>query len=142
MSGYERSPRAVHGVNPKRALGVLQIAGRDRVAAGEGRADVEATPGDPLVTRRDLDGETSGIVPAQTDGRDPCPDLARALTARELQVAALVTAGHPNKHIARELHISEWTVVAYLRRIFLKLAVKNRTALAARCAVLIKRGSE
>lgn len=60
-----------------------------------------------------------------------------ALTARELQVAALVAEGCPNKQIADRLCISEWTVATYLRRIFDKLGVDSRAAMTYRCASLI-----
>jgi DNA-binding CsgD family transcriptional regulator len=59
------------------------------------------------------------------------------LTKRELQIACLVSIGCVNKQIASELKISEWTVSSHLRRIFTKLGVRTRTALAFRCASLI-----
>lgn len=69
--------------------------------------------------------------------------LAELLTARELQIATLVALGYPNKLVAHRLHISEWTVASYLRRIFAKLGVETRAAMAYRCAPLIERqGSE
>lgn len=59
------------------------------------------------------------------------------LTARELQIATLVAMGCPNKQVADKLHISEWTVGTYLRRMFAKLGVDTRAALTYRCAALI-----
>jgi two-component system nitrate/nitrite response regulator NarL len=52
------------------------------------------------------------------------------LTPRELEVLALLREGKPNKVIARELDIRESTVKAFVRRIFGKLRVSNRTQLA------------
>lgn len=59
------------------------------------------------------------------------------LTARELQIAALVALGHSNKQVSIKLDISEWTVSAHLRRIFIKLKVDSRAAMVYRCASLI-----
>lgn len=138
MSDHERLPRALDGVNPTSTFGVFQIAGRRyRVVPMEGLTDAEGAPGDRAITRLDIDGKTCGIVRAKPDRGDTRPDVLQVLTARELQVATLVAAGQKNQQIARELHISKWTVVAYLRRIFLKLGVDNRVALASRYTTLI-----
>lgn len=64
-------------------------------------------------------------------------NLANLLTGRELQIAALVASGWSNKQVANQLQISEWTVSAHLRRIFLKLKVDTRSAMVYRCASLI-----
>jgi DNA-binding CsgD family transcriptional regulator len=64
-------------------------------------------------------------------------DLPRVLTTRELQIATLVALGCPNKQVADKLHISEWTVATYLRRVFAKLGVDTRAAMTYRCAALI-----
>ncbi len=65
-------------------------------------------------------------------------DLMDILTERELQIAAFVAHGRPNKQIAHRLHISEWTVSAHLRRIFAKLGVRSRAAMVYRCAPLLQ----
>ena len=51
-----------------------------------------------------------------------------SLSARELEVLALVARGTSNKLIARELHISETTVKTHLLHVFTKLGVDDRTA--------------
>jgi DNA-binding CsgD family transcriptional regulator len=86
-----------------------------------------------------LGGRHYRLVPV--DDPTPAPaavseDAAAALnlTARELQIAALVAEGMVNKQIAAELQISEWTVSTHLRRIFAKLGVDTRAAMVGRCA--------
>jgi len=64
-------------------------------------------------------------------------DLSVLLTARELQIATLVAMGCPNKQVADKLHISEWTVASYLRRMYAKLGVESRAAMTYQCASLI-----
>lgn len=59
------------------------------------------------------------------------PALAAALTHRELQIAQLIVTGAENKEIARKLGISHFTVREHVRRIFHKLNVAKRSALAA-----------
>ena len=57
-------------------------------------------------------------------------DSTFGLTARETQVLALLTAGCPNKRIARRLGISEATVKAHLTSVFQTLGVSDRTQAA------------
>ena len=59
-----------------------------------------------------------------------CAGGAGTLTARELEVAALVGARRTNREIAGELFLSEKTVEAHLRNIFGKLGVSSRRAIA------------
>ncbi len=49
------------------------------------------------------------------------------LSAREIDILALVATGKANKMVARELDVSEQTVKAHLRTIFQKLGVQDRT---------------
>jgi two-component system nitrate/nitrite response regulator NarL len=54
-----------------------------------------------------------------------------ALTNRERQIIRLVSEGLSNKEIARRLKITDGTIKVHLHRMFEKLQVSNRTALAA-----------
>jgi DNA-binding NarL/FixJ family response regulator len=54
------------------------------------------------------------------------------LTSRERQVADLVAVGLSNQEVAARLFVSRRTVEAHLSRIFPKLDVRSRTALARR----------
>ena len=54
----------------------------------------------------------------------------RHLSGREQEVLSLVARGLANKHIARELGITERTVKAHLTSIFQQLGVTDRTQAA------------
>jgi two-component system nitrate/nitrite response regulator NarL len=53
------------------------------------------------------------------------------LTSREQEIMRLVSRGLSNKEAARELGVSEGTIKIHLHRIFQKVGVTSRTALAA-----------
>ena len=53
------------------------------------------------------------------------------LTERERQIMHLVCEGESNKKVGRKLNLSESTVKVHLHHIYQKLAIRNRTALAA-----------
>lgn len=52
------------------------------------------------------------------------------LSNRELQLIRLIARGHSNQRIADELHLSVETVKTYVKRLFQKLDVSDRTQLA------------
>lgn len=54
-----------------------------------------------------------------------------SLSARELEVLALVADGCSNTDVARRLHLSETTVKSHLAHIYPKLGVNSRTAAVA-----------
>ncbi|HSC02019.1 MAG TPA: AAA family ATPase [Solirubrobacteraceae bacterium] len=56
--------------------------------------------------------------------------LGSALSPRELEVATLVAAGKRNREVAAALFLSEKTVESHLARIYDKLGVRSRAALA------------
>jgi RNA polymerase sigma factor (sigma-70 family) len=53
------------------------------------------------------------------------------LTDRERQIMRLVSEGLSNKEIGRRLNIADGTIKVHLHHIFQKLAISNRTVLAA-----------
>jgi DNA-binding CsgD family transcriptional regulator len=77
-------------------------------------------------------GESTAPSPVGPPG-DGSTGLA-GLTAQELQVALLVTAGASNRDVAARLFISPRTVEYHLYKIFPKLGIVSRTELAHRLA--------
>jgi DNA-binding NarL/FixJ family response regulator len=66
------------------------------------------------------------------DGHDRAmPVDTHGLSPRELEVLALVAAGHTNRGIATELFLSEKTVARHVSNIFTKLGVGSRSAATA-----------
>jgi predicted ATPase/DNA-binding CsgD family transcriptional regulator len=57
-----------------------------------------------------------------------------SLTPTEQKVVALVTAGHSNPEIARQLLMSRSTVKTHLEHIYDKIGIRNRAELAAQAA--------
>ena len=78
---------------------------------------------DPAVTGRVL--AIYRAAPAAADGQDPELD---ALTARELEVLALIGRGRTNGEIAAELFVSEGTVKTHVNHVFTKLRLRDRAA--------------
>jgi DNA-binding NarL/FixJ family response regulator len=90
------------------------IAGVQAVAAGDSLLS-------PSVTRRVVDRMA----------QQPTPDLADQakldeLTPREREVLELVAGGFSNREIAAELVIEEATVRSHIRRILMKLGLRDR----------------
>ncbi len=100
--------------------------------SGENRRDLGHEPGKycpcHVVVNRHLWANN------QTDYTDQNIIIDKVLTQREQQIVMLASVGLSNKQIAVQLQISQWTVSTHLRRIFAKLNVDNRTAMAYRCS--------
>jgi two-component system nitrate/nitrite response regulator NarL len=58
-------------------------------------------------------------------------DVLTLLTERERQIVRLVSEGLSNKEVGRQLNVSDGTIKVHLHHIYQKLAINNRTALAA-----------
>lgn len=58
------------------------------------------------------------------------PSPMSMLSPREQEIARMVAQGYANKTIASVLEISSWTVASHLRRIYVKLQVSSRAAMA------------
>ncbi|MEU0029449.1 response regulator transcription factor [Streptomyces sp. NPDC006335] len=75
----------------------------------------------PSVQRRLLE-RLSDPEPPQPLSAEP-PD---GLTAREVEVLALIAEGLSNQEIARELHVSTATVKTHINNLFAKTGIKDR----------------
>jgi DNA-binding NarL/FixJ family response regulator len=78
--------------------------------------------------------ETLGAVPDAAAVAALAPGAAQrpgGLTARELEVLALVARGSTNRQIAEHLVISEKTVASHVGHIFTKLGLSSRSAATA-----------
>jgi DNA-binding NarL/FixJ family response regulator len=64
-------------------------------------------------------------------GRPELPGILNVLSTREGEVATLVVAGLTNREIAKRLYLSPKTVETHLGRVFSKLGVRSRAAVAA-----------
>lgn len=70
-----------------------------------------------------------GQVPVRLGGRSP-------LTTRQRQIFDLVVVGQSNKEITRTLGLSESTVKIHITKLFEKLGVRHRSAVAVAGAKL------
>ncbi|MCZ9338348.1 helix-turn-helix transcriptional regulator, partial [Streptomyces sp. TRM76130] len=71
------------------------------------------------------------LVDAAAHRRQPAPArTAEALTDMEHTIAGLVAKGLTNRQVAQHVHLSPHTVNYHLRRIYGKLGIHSRVALA------------
>jgi DNA-binding NarL/FixJ family response regulator len=73
-----------------------------------------------------LDSNVTEGIFGRIGGRDP-----HALTDRELTVLQQLTHGKSTRAVAGHIHVSEETVKTYLKQIFRKLEVRDRTEAVA-----------
>lgn len=136
----------VSGVLSKAGSAVQLVDGLERIARGE-----QLGFDTPLrlaghqghltnVGRRPSTMGNSSDRPDRSDRPDQRPpvsiDLQADLTAREQEVLAMLGLGLSNRDIADELFLGVETVRTYVRQVFQKLGVKNRTQAAVRARVL------
>jgi DNA-binding CsgD family transcriptional regulator len=105
-----------------RVAGVMSVARREHGPAFSG-ADREAALGCSIYA-------SEAFARIRLSTKMAGANTANVLTAREMQVAELITTGSSNKQIAAALCISENTVKSSLKRIFVKLSITSRVELA------------
>ena len=108
-------------------MGRVPRASRARARRGTrrvGRGRASLRPG-RKVRRIPLDATVELVAPAR---KDVGSDAAEDLTARELEVLALVAQGLTDAEVAERLVVSIRTVHAHLRSIYRKLDVRSRSA--------------
>lgn len=84
-------------------------------------------------------GPELGPSPARRASAEPPPaaeDGGGSLTAKEMEVLALLAQGHSNKQIARALYVSDATIKTHLQHIYGKLDVQSRFGALSRAAEL------
>jgi DNA-binding CsgD family transcriptional regulator len=129
-------------VAAQHALQAAEFFARSGHRVQEGRARLLAAAfgaeGDPHRAAAQLDRAESLLAAA--DARVYLEQVHRerrrlghtaTLTDREREIARLVAKGHPNRMIAAALFISGRTVEGHLTRIYTKLGVSSRAAVAA-----------
>jgi NarL family two-component system response regulator LiaR len=77
-----------------------------------------------------LNLELSRSLAERAGRQDPADDLPEPLTPRETDVLRLLARGMSNKEIARELTLTQHTVMSHVRNILSKLGLANRTQAA------------
>lgn len=119
-----------------------------RFAVGETPLEIIAHPGPPqadeantIYASFELGGQCFVVRKVQHHPAAVSP-LMSLLTNRERDIVHAVAAGLRNKQIAHELHLSEYTVAAYIKQICYKLQVRNRTAIVTRCMQLSSSGED
>jgi DNA-binding CsgD family transcriptional regulator len=130
------------------AVGAALDAGRARIVAGEALAACGRR--DDAIAMLSAAEAALGAIGARLDRDEAARHLRRlgvrrpgsarsslatsVLTGREQEIAELVSAGRTNKEIASTVHLSEKTVETHLTRVFAKLGVRRRGAVAAALA--------
>jgi DNA-binding CsgD family transcriptional regulator len=124
---------------PLEAARSRSLLGRTLAARGDHRAAVRTlTRAEAELAALDAGADRDRTASALRALGAPAPRprastaATTGLSTREHQVACLVAAGRTNRQIAAQLHITENTVETHLRRIFTKLSVSSRAAVAAR----------
>jgi DNA-binding NarL/FixJ family response regulator len=80
-------------------------------------------PLDPSVQRRMVEMLAGGQRRSKARAKNELPD---GLTAREVEVLALIAGGRSNSEIAHELFISEATVKTHINNLFAKAGLRDR----------------
>ncbi|MGW2512584.1 response regulator transcription factor [Streptomyces scopuliridis] len=137
MPGNEdpaRTVRAVQAASPDTKIMVLTMHDDPRLLQSllplgiRGYLHKTATHHALVAALRDAcsqDGLTVSLPPRPRSEPDPRP-RPDVLSPRELEVIALVAAGHSNRRAATQLGLTEGTVKRHLRNIFAKLGAVSR----------------
>jgi len=127
---YGRSAEPFEAAHARLELARVLLA-QDRAAAGleyavAGRATLEALGADGAVKAADK-------LIVQLGGRSAAAKRA-GMTAREVEVLALVAEGLSNRQIGERLVVSEHTVHRHMANIYVRLGVSTRAAAVALAA--------
>jgi ATP/maltotriose-dependent transcriptional regulator MalT len=125
VGGRRRGGR--RGGRPGRALTLACPQGYVRVFADEGL---------PMAALLGAFGERAATPGAGRGAAAVVPGLVAQLTARELEVLALLAAGRSNQRIAHELVVALDTVKKHVTHVLGKLGAANRTEAVAQARQL------
>ncbi len=138
MNGIEAT-RKIKELSPETKVIVLSMftdpgtvaeavkAGADGyLSKGASREVVSQGIRDVMEGKSVLDPSVTGAVLGKIGRAD-----AKALSERELSVLQELTHGRSTREIGEQLHLSEETVKTYLKNIFRKLGVRDRTEAVA-----------
>jgi DNA-binding CsgD family transcriptional regulator len=125
MNTLNGGPTASEPLSSEIELALRSLASKLQALTYDGRPDgADATCGDIVL----LDVILGDVRLLALRLRRPSP--ISLLSPREQEIARMVAQGYANKTIASVLEISSWTVASHLRRIFVKLQVSSRAAMA------------
>lgn len=79
--------------------------------------------------RNVIDSKVMQRLAALMSGQKSEPDILKEMTAREKEIATLLSQGLSNKQIAQKLYISEGTVKNYISVIYDKTGIHDRAKL-------------
>lgn len=79
--------------------------------------------------RNVIDSKVMQRLAALMSGQKSEPDILKEMTAREKEIATLLSQGLSNKQIAQKLYISEGTVKNYISTIYDKTGIHDRSKL-------------
>ena len=138
MDGVVATRRVLERIPDARVVVLTSFAHDDRVldALGAGATGYLLKDAEGAEVVRGIQAAARGEVPLDPRAaravlaRRPVADSSSGMTAREREVLSLISAGMPNKVIARRLGISEATVKAHLTRIYRHIGVTDRTQAA------------
>jgi len=121
----------VLGLSEALDRGVSGVVATDQVPETLRKAIHKVHAGEVWLNRCMTAGVLSQLAPARRGRGHGYLPAAKALTAREREIVALVGRGLRNGEIARALYISDVTVRNHLTSVFRKLGLSSRVALAA-----------
>jgi DNA-binding NarL/FixJ family response regulator len=138
MDGIEATKRIRAGEGDARVVVLTSFSDRERIleaidAGAVGYLLKDAEPDELLRGIRAAARGESPLAPRAASAvlsARGAERPGRELSERQRTILAMVAAGKQNKHIARELQISEKTVKAHLTSIFQALGVTDRTQAA------------
>lgn len=112
--------------DPTTVTQAVKAGANGYLSKGASREAVERAIKDVLAGRSVLDPNVTKGVFGRLGDRDPS-----ALNERELEILQILSRGRSTKEVAEEAFLSEETVKTYLKQIFRKLGVRDRTEAVA-----------